>query len=105
VTVSNPLGWMHRIARHALIDHYRRARLPVAAAVLNGPHAARRGSEARADAGSRRLHAQRSTGTPPRLGADIVVVFPALQFTTLRRSSCLLIGSPRLPGTGWLGES
>jgi RNA polymerase sigma-70 factor (ECF subfamily) len=24
VTVGNPLGWIHRIARNALIDHYRR---------------------------------------------------------------------------------
>ena len=26
VTVGNPLGWMHRIALNALIDHYRRPR-------------------------------------------------------------------------------
>jgi RNA polymerase sigma-70 factor (ECF subfamily) len=30
VTVGNPLGWMHRIARNALIDHYRRPRQHVA---------------------------------------------------------------------------
>jgi DNA-directed RNA polymerase specialized sigma24 family protein len=30
VTVGNPLGWMHRIARNALIDHSRRPRQHVA---------------------------------------------------------------------------
>jgi RNA polymerase sigma-70 factor (ECF subfamily) len=30
VTVGNPLGWMHRIARNALIDYYRRPRPHVA---------------------------------------------------------------------------
>jgi RNA polymerase sigma-70 factor (ECF subfamily) len=29
-TVGNPLGWMHRVARNVLIDHYRRPRPHVA---------------------------------------------------------------------------
>ena len=40
VTVGNPLGWIHRIARNALIDYYRRPRPHVASSEARPPETA-----------------------------------------------------------------